>query len=66
VDLVAGNFLLITLGVNFANPSTSRKPVQAVSLENAIDAGIRDLDVVIARQIPDDPDGPQVVSPPQM
>ena len=37
----------------------ARKPVQAIAPENAIDAGIRDLDVVIARQIPDDPNGSQ-------
>jgi hypothetical protein len=66
LDLVPGDRLLIALSVDLANPRTARKPVQAVAPENAIDAGIRDLDVVIARQIPDDPDGSKVVSPPQM
>ena len=56
----------MALGVDFANSRAPRKPVQAVAPENAIDAGIRDLDIVIVRQIPDDPEGAQVVSPPQM
>ena len=66
LDLVPGDLLLIALGMDLTNPRAARKPVQAIAPENAIDAGIRDLDVVIARQIPDDPDGSQVVSPPQM
>jgi len=66
LDLVAGDLLLIALGMDLANPGAARKPVQAVAPENAIYAGIGDLDVVIARQISDDPNGSQVVSPPQM
>jgi len=66
LDLVARDLVLIALSVDLTNPRASRKPVQAIAPENAIDAGIRDLDVVIARQIPDDPNGSQVVSPPQM
>ena len=66
LDLVPGDLLLIALGMDLTNPRAARKPVQAIAPENAIDAGIRDLDVVIARQIPDDPNGSQVVSPPQM
>ena len=61
-----GDLLLIALGMDLTNPRAARKPVQAIAPENAIDAGIRDLDGVIARQIPDDPNGSQVVSPPQM
>ena len=66
LDLVPGDLLLIALGMDLTNPRATRKPVQAIAPENAIDAGIRDLDGVIARQIPDDPNGSQVVSPPQM
>src|SRR5262245_17460690 len=65
-DLVAGNLLLIALGMDLTNPRAARKPVQAVAFFFQADDGIRDLDVVIARQIPDDPNGSQVVSPPQM
>src|SRR5580704_16487103 len=66
LDLVPGDLLFIALSVDLANPRAARKPVQAIAPENAIDADIRDLDGVIARQIPDDPDGSKVVSPPQM
>ena len=59
LDLVPGDLLFIALSVDLATPRAARKPVQAIAPENAIDAGIRDLDVVMARQIPDDPDGPK-------
>ena len=37
------------------------QPVKAVALEDAVDAGIGGFDAVIARQIPNNPDWPEVI-----
>ena len=50
---------------DFADARAATKPVQAMSPEDAIDPGIRDFDAVIAGEVPDDPDGPQMISLPQ-
>jgi len=42
----------------------ARKLIQAMPFEDVID--VEDFDVVIAGQIPDDPDRPQMIDPPQM
>ena len=44
----------------------ARKLIQAMPFEDAIDHGVGDFDVVIPSQIPDDPDRPQMIGPPQM
>ena len=66
LDLVTGNFLLIPLGLDFADARAERKLVQAMPPEDALDPGIRAFDAVIAGEVPDDPDGPQMISLPQM
>ena len=65
LDLMARDLVLIPLGVDLADARPARKPVQAMPPENAIDPGIRDFDAVIAGEVPDDPDGPQMISLPQ-
>lgn len=66
LDVVAGDLFVIALGVDLAHPGAAREPVQPVALEDPVDAGIRDCDAVIALQIPDDPDRPQMVFAPEM
>jgi hypothetical protein len=63
---MARNLLLITSGVNLAQPCSPRQPVQAIALEDAGYAGSGDLDVVVARQIPNDAHRPQMVGLSQM
>jgi hypothetical protein len=59
--MMTRNLLLITLGVQLPHARASGQPVEAVAPENAIDPGVRNFDVVISRQISDDPDRPQVI-----
>lgn len=61
LDVVTWNLLLISLGVKLSHACASGQSVEAVAPENAVDPSIRDLDVVIARQVPNDPNGPQVI-----
>ena len=63
VDLymVSWNLFLIALGVQFPHSRASGQTVEAVALEDAVDPSVRDFDIVVARQIPDDPDWPQVI-----
>jgi len=61
LDLVARHLSLVTGGVDLAEPCSPREQVQAIALEDMGYAGARDLDVVVARQVPDDTHGSQVV-----
>ena len=61
LNVMTWNLFLITFGVQLAHSCASGQPVKAVALEDAVDAGVRDFDAVIARQIPDDPDWPEVI-----
>lgn len=61
LDVVTWNLLLISLCVKLSQACASGQSIEAVAPENAVDPSIRDLDVVIARQVPDDPDRPQVI-----
>ena len=58
---MAGDLLVVMLRMNLAHPGDPRKPVQAVAFEAAIDPCIRDPEPVIALQVSDDPDRPQMV-----
>jgi hypothetical protein len=64
LDLVARNLLFVAFGVDFADTGSSRKLAEAVPPENPIDARIRDFDVVIASEIPNDPDRSQMIGLP--
>ena len=61
LDVVSWNLLLIALGVQFPHARASGQSIEAVASENAIYASIGNFDPMIARQIPNDPDGPQVI-----
>jgi hypothetical protein len=61
LDMVARNLLIAAFRVHFAHPGTSGEPVETIAPENAVNPGIRDFDVVVARQIPNDPDWPQMI-----
>ena len=58
LDVMSWNLLLITLGVKFPHARASGQSIEAIAPENAVHPSIRDLDVVITRQVPDDPDRP--------
>ena len=47
-------------------PRAARQAVHTIALEDAINAGVRDFEPMIAFQIPDDPDGPEVIVAAQM
>jgi len=66
LDLVPGDLLLIAKGVHRPPADPVREPVHPVALERPVHRGIADPDAVVALQVPDDADGPQVVGPPQV
>ena len=66
LDLMPENLLVIALGVDFAHPRAARQAVYTIALEDAINASVRDFEPMIAFQIPDDPDGPEVIVAAQM
>ena len=61
LDLVARHLLLVTGGVDLAEPCSPWEPAQAIALEDTGYVGSGDLGVVVARQVPDDTHGSQVV-----
>ena len=65
-ERAAGNLFLIPFGVNLAGARPAWQPVQAVTAQDSVNAGIRNFDVVISRKIPHDPNRPQVVFSPKM
>ena len=61
LDVMAGNLLVVTLGVNFAHAGSARQSANTVTTQNARHASVRDCDAVISRQIPDDPDRSEMI-----
>ena len=61
LDVMPRYLLVVSLGVNLALARTAWEAVQTVPAKNAIDASIGDPDVVIALQIPDDPDRSEMI-----
>ncbi len=66
LDLMSGDFLFIAGGMDFPQSCPAREAVDPMTLEDAIHACIGDFDAVIARQIPHDPDRPEMVGLTQM
>jgi hypothetical protein len=66
LPLVAGHLLLVAVGVHGAPPDPVRASVQPVALEGSVHRGVAHPDAVVAFQVPDNPDGPEVVRPPQV
>lgn len=63
---MARHLLVIPLGVDFADARTARQPVQTMAFEDAVDGCIRHADSVIARHVPHDPFGSEVILATQM
>ena len=61
LDVMAGDLLAVALGMDFSHARSARQPTDAVAPEDVGHASIGELDTVIARQVPDDPDGPEVI-----
>ena len=64
LNMVARDLFGIAFGVDLSEPRPPWQPVETMTSEDPVDAGVRDLDAVIALQVPDDPDGPQMVLTP--
>lgn len=61
LDMVAWHLFVVALGMDLPRTRPPRKAVQAMPLQSAIDARVRDFDGVIALLIPDDPDRSEMV-----
>ena len=66
LDVMAWHLFAVSFGMDLAHTGSTRKTVQAIAPEDSVDAGIRDLEAVIALQVPDDPDRPQMVLTPEV
>lgn len=66
LNLMTRNLFLVPYGVNFAKASTVRRTTYPIAFEDAVDSSARDLDVMVAGQIPDNANWPQMVALPQM
>jgi hypothetical protein len=66
LDLMARHLLLVSLGVNFAQPGAARKSADAIALQNAVNTNTGYFDVVITGEIPHDADWPEMISLPQV
>jgi hypothetical protein len=61
LDMMAEHLLVIALGADLAHARSVRQAANAVAPEDTRHACVGDLNVVVARQIPDDPNRPEVV-----
>ena len=66
LHVMARNLFLVAVRVHSTSPDSVRKPGHAMPLADPIDRCIRSLDVVIALQIPNDPNRVHVIGPPQV
>lgn len=60
-NMMPWHLFLIAFGVQFPHSCASGQTVETVALEDTVNSCIRDFDAMIARQIPDDPDWPEVI-----
>ena len=60
------NLLVKALGVDFAHTRAAGQAVHTIALEDPVDAGVRDFEPMIALEIPDDADWPEVILAAQM
>ena len=66
LDLVAGDLFLIPDGVNFAQPRSAWQLAYPIAFEDTINTCAIYLDVMVAGEIPDDANRPEMVSLAQM
>ena len=55
------NLFLVSDGVNFAQPRSAWQLAYPIAFEDTINTCARYLDVMIAGEIPDDADGPEMI-----
>jgi hypothetical protein len=58
---MAWHLFVVTLGVEFAHARSARQAANTIAAQNACNACVGDSDVVITRQVPNDPDRAEVV-----
>jgi hypothetical protein len=63
---MAGDLLLVAVGVHRTPPDPGGEPVQPMAFEGPVHRGVADPDAVIALQVPGDADGSEVIRPPQV
>ena len=61
LDVMTWHLFVVALGMDFADARSARQSADAVAPEDTRHTCVGDLNVVVARQIPDDPDRPEVV-----
>ena len=66
LHVMARYLLGVAMGVDGPATHPIRQDAQAVAAEDPVDRGVRNADAVVARQVPDDPDRPEMVGPPQV
>ena len=66
LDVMTRHLFLVTLGVDLAQPCAPWKPADTIALENAVNASTGYFDVMVAGEIPDNADRPEMVSLPQV
>lgn len=63
---MAGHLLVIPLRMDFADTRAARQPVQPIAPEDAVNGRVRHANCMIARHVPHDAFGPEVVLAPKM
>ncbi len=66
LDMVTRNLLVVAFGVNLTRVRSARQPPHAVALKYSIYGCIGQFDAVIARKVPHNPFGSEVVFAPEM
>lgn len=66
LDMMTRDLFVVAFGVDFTKARSARQPVQARAFEYPVYCCIGQFDAVIARQIPHDPFGAEVVFAPQI
>lgn len=61
LDVMPWNLFVVTLGMNLAHASPTRKPVHTIAAKNTRHRCVRLPYVVVSLKIPNDPHWPQVV-----
>lgn len=61
LDVMIWHLLIVALAVHLSRVSPPRQAVQSMALEGAIDSCVGDFDGVIALQVPDNPDRPEMI-----
>lgn len=66
LDVMAGDLFVVAFRVDLPKARSARQAAYAIAPEDSTDAGFRDFDGVVAREIPDDPDRAEVIGFAQM